>query len=307
LLKKVTLLVCFFLVFQELVFLVTNIRIPGLIPGLPLSNLVDSSTFLKHLTESDRSSSIFAEPAHFAQYVSLGLIFFLFNPYSKISLKDMLSAYFITFSLILTRSGNAVIVILFIWGFWLLRKLFVNNNLLKKLLLTALIILIISLVYFFYQSNENFRSLLGRVSEINGNIEGQISGYIRIYRGYLLYNDFNLFEKIWGIGAENVKNYVELHPHTSYVAITHRLIGYLNGVQEIIVSGGIIGVLLFLRFLNRNFKANFLAGKVCIMMLLLFCFIASCYNTAIWVFYWIFALSLSQFSLKDNINRPFKI
>ena len=67
-----------------------------------------------------RPTSIFYEPAHYFEYVSIILVLYIF--YSK-NKKSLINAAFITLGVVLSTSGQGVIFTAMLWGIWLIKKM----------------------------------------------------------------------------------------------------------------------------------------------------------------------------------------
>lgn len=67
-----------------------------------------------------RPTSIFYEPAHYFEYVSIILVLYIF--YSK-DKRSMINAVFVTLGVVLSTSGQGIIFTAMLWGIWLLKKM----------------------------------------------------------------------------------------------------------------------------------------------------------------------------------------
>lgn len=67
-----------------------------------------------------RPTSIFCEPAHYFEYVSILLVLYLF--YSR-DRKSIIYAFFVTGGVLLSTSGQGIILSMMLWGIWMLKQL----------------------------------------------------------------------------------------------------------------------------------------------------------------------------------------
>lgn len=72
------------------------------------------------VTDMFRPTSIFYEPAHYFEYVSILLVLYLF--YSK-DRKSILYAFFVTGGVLLSTSGQGILFSVMLWGIWMLKQL----------------------------------------------------------------------------------------------------------------------------------------------------------------------------------------
>lgn len=304
LLKTTTILVVAFFFMQSIIKLAFNYTIVGIVPFIPLSNGVESSLFIQHQIEVGRFSSFFEEPSHLAQFLLIGLLFSLFSEY-KYFYKNMKLALVITLALLLSLSGNAIVVIFLSWGMFFINKL-IQENIKYKIIYIISICIVISLLVLLFLLNETLFNLLNRTEEISGNgSTGLSSGYIRIVRGYELIKEFNLIEFLFGIGSQNIEMYVNLNPNTNYISIIDKQITWVNGFQNILISGGIIGVLLYISFLRKYYIGNSIVSKSLIVSMFILSFLSEMYNNAIWIVICIIIISLyyKKNKLKWSINE----
>ena len=111
----------------------------------------------------------------------------------------------------------------------------------------GLIILAVVLI----NTNETVKALYNRKDEILGMDPASISGYVRVLRGFELFAGFPIFNKLFGVGVGNVGNFISEHNIQGSVIVeqTHPLYTYLNGVHYSLISGGIVGTIIYLKFL----------------------------------------------------------
>lgn len=245
---KVAYICSVFLIIQEVCHLNTGVWIPGIIPNLPAADTANTSTFI---ISASRACSVFSEPAHFAQYVAIPLVYLLLKD-KKHSGEIKKIAVIIT-ALILSFSGNAVVVIGIAIASYYLRTM--NKKNVKKILEVILLAMISAIaLYFAYRYSVSVQNLFARFTsgEIFGKTASRFSGYIRIVRGYLVYNQFPLGYKIFGVGIGNYELFSMKNAYEALTSVTAILPGYVNGIQYYLTGGGIIGLIMYLLFVMKK-------------------------------------------------------
>lgn len=284
-LKKTSLYCSLFFFFQHFLYTLLGIKIAGLIPLLPLSNLTDNTAFQEHLLGSNRFSSFFDEPSHFVQYIGLGLLFYLLNKEKIYKKKDLLHIFIITFAMLFSKSGNAVLMLAVIYGVFVFLK--VKGDL--KLIVPLGVGVFLSL-YVLYKT-DLYASLIERTSEVFGN-SPLVSGYVRVTRGYEIFGDFDSNNKLFGISGINMKHYYLLYPYKNNGIVPAELIEYMNAIHFHLVYFGAIGLLVFLFFYYRIYRNGDMKVKMIMLLLFALSFVESIINTGMWILYIVLAISL---------------
>lgn len=282
---SVSIAICFF-VFQELIYSLTGYRPDGLLRGIPLmaNSIMGDDAYIDSLQSAYRSSSFFLEPSHFAEYITPLLGIELFRG-KRIGLYPVL----ITITLLFLRSGNGIIMLLALWSVWLFLSL-KDGKLIKK---TAIILVFIPL--FFYAGKQYLASETGSIiAERSQNLNDGRSSYMRIIRGYLVYADMPLSQKILGTSDDNIPSIIK----NSSVAYTFGDgESYFNAVQTVLITGGIIGFILYFIWLFSVFSKNLIPGKITLILLLLLSLTSSIYLSVSMVFYMTLAYKFQRISL----------
>ena len=171
-----------------------GLHISGFIPGLSLIYGDDGGLgYIDNTLMQERVSGFFLEPSYLAQYLFPFVAIKLFSG----SKRDFRDAILFTFILILVRSGNGVFVLAIIWGIWFWHSDFANG---RKVIYTVLLVLMMGV--FSFVAPQLVESLLSRADELNFTkveaYDWYHSGFIRFYRGYYLYADIPLMNKLFG-------------------------------------------------------------------------------------------------------------
>ncbi len=188
--------------------------------------------------------------------------------------------------MLISFSGNAVIMLLCIFIAFVIDRIIFQKKYISSVIL---ILFSVFAVIVLYNSVPQFQEMFGRVSEI---IDKNGSGYVRIFHGFDVYSKFPFEYKIFGIGYGNIKSYAQFYSGTvfSKVSLSNPLFEYLNGIQYVLIGGGLIGLILYfsiiigclkkckplglyvgITFIVISFVSAFIAGGMwLIFMMLLF-------------------------------------
>lgn len=267
---RVVALICIaFFWLQEFSFQTTGYRPPSLISFLPINTIRDSASEIAYqqMYINERSSSFFAEPAHFVQFLLPLLCLELFGTYKNYS-----RAVIIVLTLLYLRSGNALIGLGAIAVVFVFQLFSSKTSFSKKILILAMIA---AAGYggVKYAESDTGVKLMERQEEIDFNATSGGSGFLRVVRGYLVYGDYNVLEKVVGLrGQERI----EEHTKKFAAAFSYGASDYYNGIQYVLIHTGLIGMLIFLSLLRDLWRKNNLCGKSSLL-----CFFALCFVSAI--------------------------
>ena len=183
-----------------------------------------------------RPMSFFTEPAAYAAYM-LPLLFLAFKK------KELLFAIAITLSIFLSTSSTGILLSLFLWSY-----LIFSNKFKRKYKIMIIIILCSFIAAFFYLSVFDFA--------LQKLLNTKFEDSLRLSVGYQIYAALPSFEKIVGIVAPNLKDYLlgdklwfpwmQLYPE--------RLIGYTNTASRVFIQYGFIGGFLYLLLFYKMFR-----------------------------------------------------
>ena len=251
---------------QEFSYTIFHIR-----PTIYLSFLenyygVSTKEFAYSRATMDRSSSFFLEPAHFVQYIFPYFCIVLCNSLKKKKIsKELL---FIGLTITLVRSGCGYFCMAALLLYFIL--IYDGFHFMTKVIISLFIVLGIYLTMTFCTNNEIVSFIMGRMDEfsLSVNESGRQSGFLRMYRGYYIYDNLDVFNKIFGVGAGTLSF---LADHFIMSGINYEG-DYMNGVQSILNKGGIIGTMLFVFvYLRKQFSvSNQTANCIYVVMLALF-------------------------------------
>lgn len=267
---------------QQFGYWATGTRISGVASFLPIS-LIDAddlSTYFRHILYGSRASSFFSEPAHFAQF----LLPLLTVELLKFNRKSDIYSLLIIITLLFLQSGNGYLGIIIILIGYVLYLIINVNNKAVRIVFTILFIVIASpfLIPRITNSNISVNISERRTKELSGVVSNS-SGFIRVFRGYYVYKNFSLMEKIFG---QNDDAKIDSHISQSSVAGTFASgERYFNTFQSIIIRTGIVGLLLFAFLFFYIWKRTTFSGRVILTCFLALSFIASMFFTQVLILY----------------------
>ena len=206
----------------------------------------------------DRYSSLFMEPAYFAQYLIVHLCIELFSDESSNKIFNKYSILIIIV-LLLMRSGSGYIGVFSL----LFMKLMVYLSNKRIVWRIGFVLLMAPVVYYAlsnYAETEIGIDVYSRTTEIG---EDGTSGYIRIVQGFIVYDYLPIENKIFGISDEQLYslNVPFLNKDDSSFLF--------NGIQMILIKTGLFGLVLFILFYVNLFRNNKNLARVSVLLLLL--------------------------------------
>jgi hypothetical protein len=229
-LKIVTNMAVAYLFVQVALYNSIGILLPNGFPSLADSELYQNI----HNISATRPSSFFLEPAHFAQYSLVYLSYCIFGLSKTNNLfNNWKSMLFISMGIILSKSGQGLLLLAMLFSIWLLSTSLKQMNLKKWILLLLLIVVSLGILPLMYKS-EVITITLNRLFTENtaggGNaIEARLGGF-----EYL--SHLTGINSITGMGLGNVPEGV-----------------YLSGYAYIIYCIGYVGFLIFIFILVNTF------------------------------------------------------
>lgn len=258
---------CIVIIIQFVFILCAGFHFSCILPFLPLMDDMPTSAIISQQLISDRVCAFFREPAHCAAYLLPALVIELFSSnnesrfYSKRSL-------FITAVLILLQSGVGLVGVFLVYIFKFVG--YANKSMKKKLILFLVIVPIMSTITVFYLNTELGSGMLERSTEIrleseNGN---ESSGFLRVVRGYVVYDFLPTSNKIIGVSEDELDNLLRLSPINLLYTGNRQHDLYFNGIQSELIYHGAIGLCVYLFFLMSLYKNNTKMGKCLILLLI---------------------------------------
>lgn len=290
--ERVVLFLVIIFLLQYLSYIFLGHSFSGLVPFLPLVyNNIEMGEFASGQAQAMRQSSMFLEPAQFAQYLLPYLIITLFDKDNN----SVVKAILITIVFILLQSGNGVLFCGLSWILFLtIGDKIREKNIILRVGLYLFIGLAIITVGTVFLTSEIGSGLLSRVNEFDST-NTTTSGFIRIYRGYIPFAEFDSIQKFVGISTTN--NFaLQLSNLRCWWMFDDEL--YLNSFQSKLIYSGILGTILYTLWVLSIIRQNSQCGKILCLILFLLYFIASI-SQPFFLLYILFAYGLKN---KNIIN-----
>lgn len=257
-----------FFFFQEFAFYTIGARPTFYLPLEMYYEGMDMSSFSEIRETMSRSSSFFLEPAHFAQYI---LPYYCVVVYNTLKNKKCSWEFLIlTAVLFLLQSGCGYVGMLAIFVSVLFIKGLVAYKV-KIAMIAALVSGFFVVVYFFI-NNPIIVELISRLDEVTSlevDAFGHQSGFLRIWRGYFIYGVLGPVYKLFGVGIGSLDYVANL----LYIPGSRYEGSFMNGIQTLLVTGGIIGTSLFFRFIFKMYKSSSYEGRLILICMVSIFFI----------------------------------
>ena len=262
-----------FFIIQEISFSLTGWRPTVYLPLDMCYDDFSSNSFGDLISSISRSPSFFLEPAHFIQYI--------FPYYCLIAVEAIQNKKSIIEFIILTivvfdaQSGSGFLALLALTIF----LLFANNGItLKTKIYASSFILCGALIVLYYFGASDFvMALTERTKEFSFEVEryGAQSGFLRMWRGYFIYGSLSELSQVFGVAVGSFE-YVSSRVFIDNVNYTG---AYMNGIQTLLVGGGIVGTFLFFRFIFHFYNKSCISGKAVLITMIAFFLVEHMYYT----------------------------
>jgi hypothetical protein len=270
--RKISIFATLYVIAQTILYRAFGFILKGFIPFIPLytSQYESFDYALLYKTMFYRPTSFFLEPAHFAQYIIFGLVICLFS--DDFRLKNVFVGLFLTLGIILSTSGQGLVITAFIWLFFTM-QLLVTVQLSKKKRIMGFFIPYISIAAIpLLLKTEIVKNNLSRF--LNSSSKTAVTARSEGY--FLYFMETNPVYKIFGSGYGNTPDGF-----------------WFSGIAYFLYCTGLIGIILLIVFLgNQYIKSNLKLGKMLVIITIVLSASAEILNS-----YWIvFAFSLIIYS-----------
>lgn len=244
--QKVVFWSCVFFLVQYAMAVAMGSYVLGIVPFIPTIYGQEGGSMMMDTSIIARPSSFFLEPSYFAQ--------FLF-PFVALKLymggkKDIKEAIFVSAILVLCGSGNGALLLILLWGIWLL------NSKISKARKYGIVALGIAGIGALAAVNPDilgrFLSRTGELQSYAGNEQYQSSGFIRFFRGYYPFFEQDSFRMFVGNNPDIVEDMLSRNIFF-YNLESDR---FINGVQTLLLHNGILVTLLYIRHIILFIKGN---------------------------------------------------
>lgn len=289
-LKRAYTVIVFFLcaifICQEFLYYSTGIRFSALMPFLELNYDMEMEDFIANQVIKTRSSSMFLEPAHFAQYLVPCLALNMGDLIIKKKLMNV-SVLFISLILFFLQSGSGMIMLGILYYLYFKKQKIKTSYLLGLFFILIVLVLIVDL-----NANESIiAALFERRNELSLNKNDIGSGMIRVFRGYYVYADFPLLGKIFGVGNGAVGDVV-MNSSARWMFNDET---YLNNFQKLIIGYGIIGTALLIKYMKSLYAKGSFSGNAVLTCFIAVSFMENMFFDSKMLFYMCMAVCANQY------------
>lgn len=217
----------------------------GKLPFFNLSKYDGWSGFIDHNTGDIRPNSFFQEASYVGIYLSIAFIYVFKKENIKLCILYAVA-------LLITTSLISVLSLIIVTFFMVIRRK--NLNISKKMIFKILVIVVIFIICFsfFAVSNkaigDSLNYVLGRISNFSNDLNGKrmSSTKFRILGNLPLIDNYNIYQKIFGVGIAQYSIYFSV-------------IAYSNVIVTTVLNSGVLGFVILLRslvFLMDNIEKN---------------------------------------------------
>lgn len=263
-----------------------GILIPGILPG---SVVAETNTLLEiyqhALVSAGRNGYLKAmgfltEGAHCGQALAIGMVaLFNFDKPDNVTRKEYLTVILFSIAGVLTFSASGLFLVVAVWVgiIWSLIKSGLTS---KRIGMLLLLLLVFICAFLFSSGDLNVMSVIGRITSATSMSTADNSSFYRIYKGLAFWIGLPIENKILGIGFGN---YTSLSFLVSGINQDYLISEYMNSFSYILVSGGIIGFVLYAFHIVKLLKNGNCTARTMIMILLLMSVSSSPYSSVYWV------------------------
>lgn len=268
-LNAVTAAAAIYIILQTVAYHLFGLLLPSGILPLVTDEAYSALNYAQIAKSFYRPSSFFIEPAYFAQYAMLGLCINIFGFKKSRLCHNLKMALLISAGIILSASGQGVLLAAFLWLFWLVQRLIFTNFSVKKLFILLAVagagIVFIPMLL----ETELVSKTLSRVFDTNTAMGG--NALLARTHGYSHFQSLPLLYKTIGVGYGNVPPGV-----------------YLNGAAYILYTLGISGAAVMLFLFADAFVKGKPFGRVFLAAMFGMLLVANIFTAAYLCFYFSF-------------------
>lgn len=254
--RLIAIVVIIFFFIQEFTYHVIGHRISGIFTFLPLS-YEDGLDLKDKLIEVSRSSSFFSEPAHLAQFL---LPLFCIELFAK--RKSVFYIIMTGITLLLTFSGNAILGLAIV-GVVYIFNIMKNRSGAVKLKMALLVIPAMVGVLYVYISSEMGQEMMSRSETLSSDYVNSggtsRSAYLRIYRGFAVYDQYGTIEKVLG-NDNNHYFFSKAMSSSAAMFFEDENDTYLNTLQSFLLYTGLVGIIFFVLIFIEIWKKSYGGG-----------------------------------------------
>lgn len=239
-----------------------------------------------------RPSSLFLEPSYYALFSGIGLSASIFG--DNETKKSLIPSLIITLGLVVSGASTALGLIIINWTVYFVDLYFVK----KRKISLRILVLTMSVIAFIFLVFSSSLSTILLERTLSGGSFNQ-----RVGRGFTLIENMTLFQHVFGVGINNIDNFVISRAISTAYDETN-----LNTVSSFLgtyICSGIISMVFYLKmFYNMYFnRRNTTLSKVLVLSLLFLCLIEVTSFSYRFAFYFVFIIGIQKLNLVQEGDK----
>lgn len=301
-------LICGFLLVQFLFYYAFGIRVTGKLPGFQLLEEYRflESTFGVNIGYTLASfSSVFSERSHFALYCMPLLCIYLFGLPGK-KKKSFIKSVVLSALMMMTFSGNAIIVVACLWALFIFLKL--KNRSSKEKLSAIFLTALAAVAFIVLMQNDSFYQTVNRLFFYNGDVSStdNTKAAYRIYRGFDFFRQLPFINKLFGVGYRSLTEFAGIHSISSVFDVSGETsYEYLSAFFQTLIYGGVVCFGIYIFFIIKLFlNSKNTAAKAIIFSIVLLSISSSILCDYTWLLYVSIAVFVSPY--KESVLKEVK-
>ena len=245
-----------------------------------------------------RPSAFFLEPSSVAYYILPWLALKIFNSKNKTILLIP------TFALVLSSSTTGIVGIVLVWLFYFFRQGIVNHSVskAKSILLVPIFGVITILIWLMVGKSDAVKfAIVSKLNSIRSfNISSSSSLNQRLLRGVLYFANMKWYNWLFGVGYGGLSEYYHAIHMNLIMDEGNQEVSYMNCMSTILNSFGVVGIILFWRWVIQIIKKSKDTFALSISFLIIIC-TSDCYHSPIYFLMIIMMLSAMRNSGNERV------
>lgn len=268
-----------FLLTQYVSYYIWGTALHGFIRGIPLyDSSYETLDYSKIYHAFLRPSGLFLEPAHCARFLLIGLCCSFFKPRKKIT------PIIISFGVILTTSGQGLLILVGIWGLYILNILFKSKSIIQRRNWVLAIVIVVPLLLICFSQFSVVQNTVRRITSggslfTNGATQARFGTIKYAFgRGFLV--------SLFGSGYGSV-------PYNG---------AWMSGITYILFGSGLLGLLIILSLILNCIRNGNLCSKYVSILISILLISDDSFNNYIIIVFLSLMILVEQNNRKDAKN-----
>ena len=272
---KVIAKACLIYFFAQVVLMYTiSFPLQFTLPFFPVKDELELAfNFLSYYNRSMtyiRFPGPFSEPSHYAAYLIPLLAILLFDDEKKLQEKWKLPVL-ISITMVISTSGVGILLCTATWGMYFAFNYSTTKN--RLMLLPFIVMAAATMFSLLMMYNEQFSITVSNLFRVQDQVRfatGSKADY-RIYRGFAMYQQLPVLNKLFGVGFANMNDFAISHNiRTIYDIATSQTVEYYNGISQILLYSGLVGFCLWIKGIIGYSKKMKKVGKMILVLYIIY-------------------------------------